>query len=187
MEKQKKQDNGATKKAKISTMKIVLCGLFAALCCVSTMIIKIPSPTQGYAHIGDGMVIISGIVLGPVFGGLAAGIGSMLADVFSGYFIYAPATFVIKFLCALFSGICYHKLVKKGAKALKKLMAALLGGLASEVTMVVLYLAFECVLYGVGGAVPGILSNVGQGLVGIVIALLLVIPLSNISAKLKQE
>ena len=36
--------------------KLVLAALLAALTAVATMIIRIPTPTQGYIHLGDGMV-----------------------------------------------------------------------------------------------------------------------------------
>ena len=58
--------------------KLVLAALLAALTAVATMIIRIPTPTQGYIHLGDGMVLICGILLGPGLGALAAGIGSMI-------------------------------------------------------------------------------------------------------------
>ena len=38
--------------------KLVLAALLAALTAVATMIIRIPTPTQGYIHLGDGMVLI---------------------------------------------------------------------------------------------------------------------------------
>ena len=41
--------------------KLVLAALLAALTAVATMIIRIPTPTQGYIHLGDGMVLICGI------------------------------------------------------------------------------------------------------------------------------
>lgn len=65
--------------------KLVLAALLAALTAVATMIIRIPTPTQGYIHLGDGMVLICGILLGPGLGALAAGIGSMMADLIGGY------------------------------------------------------------------------------------------------------
>lgn len=38
--------------------------LFAALACVATMSIRIPTPgTGGYIHPGDAIVILSGVVL----------------------------------------------------------------------------------------------------------------------------
>ena len=62
--------------------------LFAALACVATMSIRIPTPgTGGYIHPGDAIVILAGIILGPVYGMLAGGIGSALSDLIGGYFI----------------------------------------------------------------------------------------------------
>ena len=91
------QDNNATK-------RIVMAAMLAALTCVATMVIKIPSPLKGYLNLGDCVVLLAGWMLSPVYGFLAAGIGSALADVFSGYVLYAPATFVIKGAMALVEG-----------------------------------------------------------------------------------
>ena len=64
--------------------KIVMTALFAALACVATMSIKIPTPgTGGYIHPGDAIVILSGVILGPVWGLLAAGTGSAMAGILS--------------------------------------------------------------------------------------------------------
>ena len=78
-----------------SLRKIIFAALMAALTTVATMIIRIPTPTQGYIHLGDGMVLLCGALLGPGLGALAAGIGSMLSDrvVLSG--IPAEAVMVI--------------------------------------------------------------------------------------------
>ena len=86
--------------------KIIMTALFAALACVATMSIRIPTPgTSGYIHPGDAIVILAGIILGPVYGMLAGGIGSALSDLIGGYFVYVPITLVIKGLVALVSGL----------------------------------------------------------------------------------
>lgn len=46
---------------------------------------------QGYVNLGDCAVLMSAWVLGPLYGGAAAGIGSALADLLSGYAHYVPA------------------------------------------------------------------------------------------------
>ena len=75
------------------TRKLVYAALFAALTCVMTMIVKIPVPaTGGYVNLGDCVVLLAGWVLGPMYGGAAAGLGSMLADLVSGYPLYAPGS-----------------------------------------------------------------------------------------------
>ena len=75
--------------------------MFAALACVATMVIKIPSPLGGYINLGDCIVLLAGWMLSPIYGLLAAGLGSALADILSGYVAYAPMTFVIKALMAV--------------------------------------------------------------------------------------
>ena len=65
--------------------RLVLAALFTALTTVMTMVIQVPSPMQGYVNLGDCGVLLSAWVLGPAWGGAAAGIGSMLADLLSGY------------------------------------------------------------------------------------------------------
>ena len=44
------------------TKKIVITALFAALTCVATMIIHIPSPLHGYINLGDVIVLAAGFV-----------------------------------------------------------------------------------------------------------------------------
>ena len=93
--------------------KMVLTALLAALTCVATMIIQIPSPMNGYVNLGDCFVLLSGWLLGPWLGFAASGIGSMLADIFLGYTHYAPGTLVIKGVVALVAALLYKVLCKK--------------------------------------------------------------------------
>lgn len=49
---------------KVNTKKLILAALFAALSCVATMSIRIPTPgTGGYIHPGDAIVILCGVIL----------------------------------------------------------------------------------------------------------------------------
>ncbi|MBR0397071.1 MAG: ECF transporter S component [Eubacterium sp.] len=82
------------------TREIVTASMFAALILLATSVLKIQTPTFGYIHIGDAFVLLAGFLLGPVTGGLAAGIGSALSDLFGGYVLWVPGTFLIKFLTA---------------------------------------------------------------------------------------
>ena len=86
--------------------KLITAALMGALTCLATYIIRIPSPT-GYIHPGDAFVILSGIILGPLYGALSAGIGSMLADLLAGYPQYAVATLFIKALTAIVCSLVY--------------------------------------------------------------------------------
>ena len=93
--------------------KMVLAALMAALTYVATMVVKIPSPMQGYVNLGDCCVLLSGWILGPWWGGAAAGIGSMLTDLLNGYAHYAPGTLVIKALDAIVAALIVKALGRK--------------------------------------------------------------------------
>lgn len=153
------------------TMKLVLAGLFAALTCVATMIIRIPT-FKGYVHIGDCMVIAAGIILGPAAGALAAGIGSMLADLLGGYYIFSMATFVIKFGAAFAAGITFTAIRKLYRKY--DIPAVILAGLSSELVVVSGYFLFEIFYEGFPAAVVEIISNCIQGVAGLILASVLV-------------
>ena len=152
------------------TTRIVVASLMAALTCVATMIIKIPSPLEGYLNLGDCVVLVAGWMLSPAYGFLAAGLGSALADLLSGYAIYAPATFVIKGLMALVAFAACKLLQKK----IGKLAARLIGGVSAEVLMIAGYFVFEGCMYGFGPSVVNIPANAVQGVAGIIVGLLLI-------------
>lgn len=158
-----------------TTKKIVFAALLAALACVATMIIKIPTPLGGYIHAGDAVVVLAGFLLGPVWGALAAGLGSALADVISGYVLYAPGTFVIKAVVALLAGwIIGTKLIKN--EFAKALVAGIIGG----IVMVGGYMLYEAVFMGFGvGAAANIPMNCIQGAFGAVAGAALYIALSK--------
>lgn len=152
------------------TKKIVIASMLAALTCVATMIIKIPSPLKGYINLGDCIVLIAGWILAPGYGFLAAGLGSALADIFLGYMMYAPATFVIKGLMAVIAYALYQSLHKK----IKVSAARIISGLAAEVFMVLGYFLFEAVLYGPIASAVNIPANAVQGVAGLIIGCILI-------------
>ncbi|HHY06015.1 MAG TPA: ECF transporter S component [Clostridia bacterium] len=173
---------------KIKTKQLAITGLMAALTMMGTMIIQIPTPTKGYLHLGDSLVYLSGILLGPLVGALAAGIGSTLADVFSGYGIYAPATFIIKSLDALVVGYCYKAIASKTNSLIKKTISFILGIILGGSIMVSGYLAYETFLYGFPAALlGGVPLNITQAIGGGVLALPLMFALEkfNFSQNLK--
>lgn len=92
------------------TKRIVWTSLFAAFIFVSTFVIKIPVPlTNGYIHLGDGFVLLAGIFLGPIYGGVAAAIGSGLSDLIGGYSQWIIPTIIIKFFMGYVIGRYTHK------------------------------------------------------------------------------
>ena len=59
-------------------LKITTAAVMIALTCVLTLAVKIPTPTKGYLNLGDCAVLLSGWLLGPVYGAIAGGVGSAL-------------------------------------------------------------------------------------------------------------
>ena len=150
--------------------KIVITALFAALACVATMSVRIPTPgTNGYIHPGDAIVILSGVILGPVYGLVAGGIGSAMADLLGGYFVYVPITFAIKGLIAVIAGLIYKKM---GKSSKSRYAAVVLGGITDIVLVAGGYFVCEYFLYGASAA-ASIPANIIQGVGGLIIAVVL--------------
>ena len=88
----------------------------------------------GYINLGDCLVLLGGWLLGPVYGAAAGAIGSLLADIFTGYLAYAPVTLVVKGLMAALASLLLHW----GSKAFHErlLPARLISALLCELFMV---------------------------------------------------
>lgn len=156
---------------KSDVKKIVVASVFAALTCALTMVIKIPTPgTGGYIHPGDAMVIMCGVLLGPWYGFFAAGIGSMLSDLIGGYFVYIPATFLIKGLIALVTGYVYQQITQKNRNPV---IGVAFGGIVDIVFVAGGYFLFEAMLYGAAGAAVSIIPNLVQGISGLILSMVL--------------
>lgn len=185
------------------TQRMVLAALFAAFCCVATMVIKFTPPgTLGYIHLGDALVLLSGIILGPIYGGLAAGIGSMMADILSGYAMWAPGTFLIKAICAILAGFLFRKfkVIRKNNSVSIPLLSVVT--LLPELFMVASYFLYgsflmflvtgdkKTMIAAFSSSLTGVPANLVQGLVGIIITCLLVpvfLKISDIRSFMLQE
>ena len=153
---------------------LTLSAVMAALVCVSTMLIPIPSPaTGGYVNMGDVCVLLCAFMLGPVYGPLTAGIGSALADLLAGYVQYMPGTLFIKAAVTLVAWLLFHLL--RGLMPRKlSVLARVLACMAGEAVMVLGYLLYEAFLLGYGaGALGAVAGNLMQGVVGILGCVLL--------------
>ncbi len=152
------------------TKNIVLSAMLAALVCVATMIIKIHLTPNGYINLGDGVIILAAKALGPFYAFFAAGIGSMLADLLSGFAFYAPATFIIKGIMALSAYFMMKKLsgMKNGT------LSVVIASVTAEVVMIIGYGIFEAAVYGIGVALASMPGNAIQAVAGIIAGALLI-------------
>ena len=153
-----------TKQAQ-SIRRLTTAGVLAAAIVLLTTLVSIPMPGGfGYINLGDVGVLLAGMLLGGGWGALCAGAASALSDVLLGYTVYAPATFVIKGLVALVAGLLF-------ARTQKKIRFAALYPAALIVP--VGYFFYELLLYGSASAIPNILFNTLQCMVGAVVATVL--------------
>lgn len=147
---------------------VVISALFAAFICVATMVVKIPTPLNGYINLGDCLILITAWLLPTGYGFLAAGIGSCFADILSGYTAYAPATFIIKGLMVVFA-VLSVKLIKVKKPIISKIISAII----AEAFMVAGYYVFEGFMYGFAASLVNIPMNAIQGVGNLILALII--------------
>ena len=141
------------------TKKLTTCGIFAAIICVVTTFVAVPAPAIGNVNLGDIFILCSAWILGPL-GAACSGIGAALADLFSGFAIYAPATLVIKASMAL---ACYYLFVILEKSLKSQILSRFISALAAEAIMVLGYFIYESAIYGFTAAVASIPFNLIQG------------------------
>ena len=147
------------------TKKLVLAALFTALTTIATAFLRIPLPL-GYVNLGDAFVLLSAFVLGPLYGGIAAGLGSALADLL-GYVTYAPGTLVIKALTAMVAYALYTLLRKKT----NSFWSEIAGGLVGAIVMSCGYFIYETLFFEtISVAALNLPWNLLQGTVGTILA-----------------
>jgi uncharacterized membrane protein len=89
-----------------SARSVTTAGVLTAMAIVATMFTKIPTPLpQGYFNLGDAVVLTAAALFGSRTGAFVGGIGSMLADIFLGGYIFAPITLVVKGLEGFVAGL----------------------------------------------------------------------------------
>lgn len=138
---------------KLVIHRLVLTALFAALTCAATALLHIPSPIGGYFNLGDAVILIGAFLLGPLCGAIAGAVGAALADILLSFVLYAPATFVIKFLTALTAAALLR------SQKTHRFRGAALGAVAGELVMAVGYFLYECLLYGLAGSTEALLAT----------------------------
>lgn len=150
---------------------MVYTSLLAALICVATFMIKVPSVvTNGYVHLGDGFIFIAVILLGSKNGAWAGSIGASLADLMGGYSHYAIPTFIIKGVMALIMGYVVDKV--PGNSKFKWVIGALVG---SVWQVFAYYLVGSLMVGSFISTLMDIPGNMAQSIAGIIVAVIFVV------------
>jgi len=132
---------------------ILLAGATAAL----TIVVRVPIPgTGGYLNFGDIGVVFCGLFLGKKWGAVAGGVGSAMADIIGGFFIFAPVTLIAKGLEGFLAGVI-------GETRYRVFLLPLAG-----FSMMAVYFVAEVFLpgMGLGAALSEVPFNLIQAIVG---------------------
>ena len=163
-------------KKQLSVKTLARCGMLAALVFVATSFLKLPvSITQGYIHLGDGVILLGAGLLGPA-SIPASALGSMLADLLGGYTLYCLPTFLIKGATAA---------VAVWAAKQSRVWVRVVGLVLAEAVMVAGYFVAEWLFlgYGLAAAAGALLPNAIQGVSGVLLAIVLWPVLSRVPIK----
>lgn len=154
-------------KKRINTRKLTYGGLLAAIITLLMSELRIVVPPFGYFHLADGVVLVTGMLLGP-YGSLAAAIGAGLGDTLGGFANYALFRALIKGVMALITG--QFAQLDRGLCARNQAVLA-----AACLWLILGYFVADTVVYGsVDVAIWLIPGNVTQAGVAYAVALLLI-------------
>lgn len=167
---------------------LVMTALILGLIMMATATFKIPSPfTQGYVHLGDTMIFLGVLVLGRKNGTIAAGVGSGLADIMAGYAIYAPWTLIIKGVMAFVMATFIEAMSVKGKSKLNIAgmpVIEIMGMVIAGTVMAAGYCIVDGVFAGnMAAGLLGVPANIGQFVVGMILATVLAAALYKTPAK----
>ena len=156
---------------KNSAINIALLGVMTALATIMTIVIQIPYPgTSGYFNFGDTMVMLGGLLLGPVGGFIAGGFGSALADVATGYTFYAPITLIVKGLEGMAVGYLSSKVLERTRLSVRDVIAVVVGA----IIMLSGYFIAQVILFDIVVAIGELVTiNLVQVTIGVVVTLLI--------------
>lgn len=156
---------------KKSLLKITYTAIFTAIILLATSVIKFSTGLgEGYIHLGDSFVYLTACVLPFPYCLVAGALGGALADILSGYAIWAIPTMIIKMLNVIpFALVCRKY---KSSKILSK--QTVLMAVVSGIVTIAGYFVAECFLYSVASATLSLIGNtiqaVASGIIFVIIA-----------------
>ena len=173
------------------TVKLTFATVFAALVfTVTSQIPPIPIPaTGGYFNVGEAIIYIAALLLGPFVGAFSGGIGAMIADVYLGYGYFAPGTLIIKGVEGVIVGFLNIKLENFIPNPTSRaIISVVVGGLEMvggyflyETLLALLFPSLEIF------AIAEIPLNIGQMLAGLVIAIPIMHAMLRVFPQLKNQ
>lgn len=156
---------------KFSTYDIVIIGMLAALCMISTTI-KIPYGNGAMVHLGTAALFTFALVFGRIHAGLAGAIGTAIFDIIMGFSPYTLWSFFIKGIAGYIVGAIAHGGGAKGKNMGRNILACLAG---AAWTLAGYLVAWTVVI----GKFEVALANSPSSLMTSSVGILIAIPLST--------
>ena len=176
--------NGGIDMKKYSTKKLVLTSMMIAIVFLATYFTKIQTPLPGgYFNLGDAVIMLAAIFLGPVGGLISGSVGSALADLACGSLLFTPITFVVKGLEGLVIGALVSQMRKTGVMKHGRLIIAIVTG--ATIMVAGYFLAEAFILgafdeaFGLAAAVAELIPNSVQGILSAILGYILTLVLSK--------
>lgn len=126
-------------------------GIFSALVFVVTAYLHIPT-YNGYVHCGDGFIFLAACILPMPYSIIVGVLGAMLADLLTGFAIWAPGSMIIKGLLALIFS-CRSKKIVTTRSLIMLLPAALISTAGYYLYEVLITGSFAASLAGIPGSI----------------------------------
>lgn len=109
--------------------RIAAIGVLSAMVFAANFL-SIPIGDITRIHFGNVFCVLSGLLLGPISGGLCAGLGGFFYDLFNPlYAAEAPITFAMKFVLGALVGVISHSGKSYGNNRTKNIIGAVVGSL----------------------------------------------------------
>ena len=103
-------------------LKVAVVAVLTAVVVVFTLVIRIPT-TKGYLNLCDVAICFIAFTFGPISAFLAAGLGTAIADLISGYAQWAPISFVVHGI----EGLLIALIVRKQPLSKMRILLAAIG------------------------------------------------------------
>lgn len=152
-----------------NALRVAVVAVLTAVVVVFTMIVRIPT-AKGYINLCDVAICFIAFTFGPWSAFIAAGLGTALADLFSGYAQWAPISFVVHGL----EGLLVALIVRQKNSITIPFITKILAGIVCMATVSLGYFALSAIfISGVSVAAAEIPWNLVQSGVGVVLGLTL--------------
>ena len=166
-------------KKSLDPRSVAITAVMSAVVFALTFLARIPTSGGGYVHLGDAAIFFVSFAFGPWVGGIAAGLGTALADAL-GYPEWALASFLVHGIQGVVAGVLAWR--KDGW--IWMIVAVIVGGV---VIVGGYFIAAILMGFGQAAAAIDIPANIIQALVGGVVGVPLFIQVRRAYPRLTER